>query len=492
MVRERAASAIATLLTTATTAATSSLELREWIQNQPIETYAAYGLLPFLKAASLEVRFNSDFLRELFQAIRSPSLLSWLLFRELDADLAGQPQNWMLHSGPPPKDFQESPDFSNEVRYYLPHGYAHFAKWLADEPRIPFIRQWHYELKCLDGNIKHSEDKGLDYWRTLDHRHCGYGAADPIGTEKCHSAFLRTLAWAVKEAGLPLDVAIERAATSCPLDLELWKIAPIQRVEWWPKLSALESKIAAGDTEIWPQVEKLWEKQTRNLPFIANDTVGSEWIIAAATGYVGTAGATFHLDIYAGLQQSFGGTVPKDEDIVSALNGKTKSGFFLTVENASPLRLNGSIPLIPSSRCGVELADWHLLPLSCSVISEAIPRWQIWRCLRSSRTLANWFSHKKCNVEVRDGALLTIHQGKAIGRWIDWTDGLTEHTLQNAPQRSGEIFLVNRRWFEELCNHYQGHLVWGCEITVFEFADRRNAPRSLSVFKTFGGSRIIV
>jgi hypothetical protein len=418
--------------------------------------------------------------------------LSWLLFRELGADMAGQPEGWMLHSGSPPKEFQESPDFSNEVRYYLPHAYAEFAKWLTDKQRIPFIRQWQYELKCLNGNEKHSGDKGLNYWRTLDHRHRGYTAADPLGTEKCHSAFLRSLAWAVKEAGLPLEVAIERAAGSCPLDLELWKIAPIERVEWWPKLSALQSKIAAADAEIWPQVEKLWESQTRNLPFVANDTVGSEWIIAAATGYVGTAGATFHLDIFAGLQQSLGGSIPKDEEIVSALNGETKGRSFLTVENASPLRLNGRVPLMPSSSFGVELGDWRLLPLSCRVNSEAIPRWQIWRCLRGPHTVANWFSQNKCNVEVRESALLTTHQEKVIGRWIDWTDGLMEHTTQHAPQRSGEIFLVNRRWFEELCKHYQGHLVWGCEITVFEIDDRRDAPKNLSICKTFGGSRIIV
>jgi hypothetical protein len=112
--------------------------------------------------------------------------------------------------------------------------------------------------------------------------------------------------------------------------------------------------------------------------------------------------------------------------------------------------------------------------------------------LRGPRTVANWFSPKKCNVEVRENAILTTHQEKVIGRWIDWTDGLTEHTTQHAPQRSGEVFLVNRRWFEELCKYYQGHLVWGCEITVFEIDDRRDAPKNFSICKTFGGSRIIV
>lgn len=492
MARERAASGIAALLTTPATAQASSANLREWIQNQPIETFSAYGLFPFIKAAILGARFDSNFLRELLQAIRRPSLLSWLLFRELDADMAGQPEGWMLHSGSPPKVFQESSDFSNEVRYYLPHGYADFAKWLTDRRRIPFIRQWQYELKCLNGNARHSGDKGINHWRTLDHRQRGYSAADPPGTEICHSAFLRALAWAVKEAGLPQETAIERAAASCPLDLELWKISPIQRVEWWPKLSAVQSKVAVGDTEIWPQVAKLWENQVRCKPFILGDTVGSEWLVAAASGYVGTVGATFHLDIFAGLQQSLGGNIPKDEEVVAALSGEAKRLPFLTVEGSSQLRSNGCVPLMPSSVCGIQAADWRLLPLSCRVISEAFPRWQIWRCFRGPLTLANWFSQKKCNVEASGDSLLTKHQGKVIARWIDWADGLTEYTTQHAPQRSGEVLLANRRWFDELSKHYEGHLVWGCRITVCAMDGRHETVEALSICKTFGGSRIVL
>jgi hypothetical protein len=69
---------------------------------------------------------------------------------------------------------------------------------------------------------------------------------------------------------------------------------------------------------------------------------------------------------------------------------------------------------------------------------------------------------------------------------------VTEHTTQHVPQRSGEVLLANRRWFGELCKHYKGHLVWGCKIAIFAIDDRHETVEDLSIYKTFGGSRIVV
>jgi hypothetical protein len=60
----------------------------------------------------------------------------------------------------------------------------------------------------------------------------------------------------------------------------------------------------------------------------------------------------------------------------------------------------------------------YVLLRGLTAISEAIPRWQVWRCFRGPRTLANWFSQTHCNVEASGNSLLTKHQEKVIGRGL--------------------------------------------------------------------------
>jgi hypothetical protein len=251
-------------------------------------------------------------------------LLSWLFCRELDPKTEVQPDAWLENSGDAPATFAATDTFSSDVRYYLPHAYADWGEEVVRGRRIPFLRQWEFELKCIGGSTRHSADRGLKAWRVLDRERRGYLAADPPSAELCRSAFLRAIAWAVEKQGLPLETALERVTVSCPIDLELWKLKPSSRPSWWPRFNTIPSKIAAGDAELWPQVAALWEKQAQRLPFAAGDETGAEWIIAAGTGFVGTAGGPFHLEIFAGLQQNVGGDVPTDDDIVGVLSGEAK------------------------------------------------------------------------------------------------------------------------------------------------------------------------
>lgn len=492
MVRERAASITASMLVDPEFAEATSAALVAWVRAQTIETFAAYGLLPLLKAQLAGAKFEAEFLSGLRDSVRRPSLLAWLFFRELDPEAEELEEFWMANSGDAPESFIGTQSFSSEVRYYLPHAYADWAEALVRRTRIPFLLQWQFELNCLDGNTRHSADKGLKAWRVLDRERRGYQAADPPSTEICRSAFLRAIAWAVQKAGLPLDKAIERVLVSCPLDLELWKLAPSRRPLWWPRFSTTTSRIVVGDAELWPQVEALWEKQAQQNAFAADDATGGAWILAAASGFAGMAGGAFHLEIFAGLQQSTGGDVPSDDEIVGLLSGKTKKLPYFRVDGSSPLYLKGTVPLVPSDTFGGQIADWRLLPLSCRLIPETFPRWQIWRYHHGPRTVANWFSPKHCEVEVAANALLTRHQGKVVGRWLDWTDGVTEYGTQQAPTRSGEMLLVSRTWFEALAAHYRGHLVWGCRITAFAVNERQETIEELTFSKVFGGSRVIV
>ena len=492
LVRERAASVIASMLLQPEFAEATSAALPEWIRNQSVETFAAYGLLPVLKAQLGGARLETDFLLNLRDAVRRPSLLAWLFFRDLHPNAEERSESWLAHSGDAPESFTEAQNFSSEVRYYLPHAYADWGEALVRGMRVPFLRQWEFELKCIGGNTRHSTDKGLKAWRVLDRERRGYFAADPPSAEICRSAFLRAIAWAVQKGGLPLEMAIERIAVSCPIDLELWKLTPSRRPVWWPRFSASASKIAVGDDELWPQVRALWEKQAQRIPFAAGDAVGAEWILAAGSGFAGTAGGAFHVEIYSGLQQSTGGDVPSDDEVVGLLSGEAKRLPYLRVDGSSPMYLKGTVPLVPSRTCGGQVADWRLLPLSCRLIPETFPRWQIWRFHHGPRTVPNWFSPKRTEVEVAENALLTRHQGKVVGRWLDWTDGITEYGTQQAPTRSGEMLLVNRNWFEAVAGHYRGQLVWGCRITAFAVNERQETVEQLTFCRTLGGSRLIL
>ena len=123
---------------------------------------------------------------------------------------------------------------------------------------------------------------------------------------------------------------------------------------------------------------------------------------------------------------------------------------------------------------------------------DTFPRWQIWRYHHGPRTVANWFSPTQAEVEVANNALVTRHQGKVIGRWLDWTDGVTEYGTPEAPARSGEMLLLNRAWLDALAKHYRGQLVWGCRIVAFVVNERQETVEELAFCRTFGRSRLLV
>ena len=83
MVRERASAELATLLLHPQLGDATRDALLQWIAGQRLESVAALGLLPFLRARMQSGTYSIP-LSELVNALRAPSILAWLLFNEVE------------------------------------------------------------------------------------------------------------------------------------------------------------------------------------------------------------------------------------------------------------------------------------------------------------------------------------------------------------------------------------------------------------------------
>jgi hypothetical protein len=151
---------------------------------------------------------------------------------------------------------------------------------------VDFMRHWASEWSNLTQlyGIPQSAEGGR-FWGEKDAEGGRYGPADTVMSETYRSAFLRTLAWAVLERGVPQGEAIFRAARVCPVDLELWPLRPSRRPAWWPHSDQVNASIDVGPGEIWRQVSLLWENQSKSRPWLPGEAIGGDWVLASATDY---------------------------------------------------------------------------------------------------------------------------------------------------------------------------------------------------------------
>lgn len=277
MVRERASVELATLLLYPQVGDVTHSTLLHWIATQRLESLAAIGILPFLRARMEDDTYNAP-LADLTKALHTPSLLAWLLLNELDSGHSLRFAEACRHAETAPQDFTPEPFFAKYVENFLPPGYADLIREVERHESRALWRQWAFEWQRLltDLGITAARNE-LDDWHRLLPGREHYAGIDTTLSEVYRSAFLRTLAWAVEQGVYPQIVQF-LATITCPVDLDLWRVAPHVRPTWWPQIVQPKGQIDTTAADIWQQVEALWEQ---------NQTGGgNEDTIAAASGIV--------------------------------------------------------------------------------------------------------------------------------------------------------------------------------------------------------------
>ena len=300
LVRERAASQIGNLIVDGDQDICDTL--LAWIDRQELESLAAIGLLPFLHAAARAGArpLTTD---ELASACRARSVLFELYLSHLDPSHVTR-LGLGRHSGSPPSEWQ-APDKVPKVSD------SPLEALLRDQLRMierrflsSLTRQFDFEVSVL--YEQHGRSPIQAFWAAGTKEQGYHPGWQPLASEVCLSAYLRTLAWAASNESLPTDLILAKAAIVSPVDLALWGVQPTVSPNWWPSLET-----GSGQGEV--------DKETVMVLRNVNGAVGS-W---------NSRSMSFSLRADASLRRTSGNTTwrsaPSSSDLMARIDRQARS-----------------------------------------------------------------------------------------------------------------------------------------------------------------------
>ncbi len=484
MVRERACVELATLLLHPQLGDATRSALLHWIAAQQLESLAAIGMLPFLRARMQDEAYDAPH-ADLTKAARAPSLLVWLLLNELNAGHALPFAQACQHAETAPQGFVPEPFFAQYVENFLSPSYADLIRAIERPGSISLWRQWAFEWHYLltDLGITPTRNE-LDRWHRRFPGGEHYAGTDTTLSEVYRSAFLRTLAWAVEQGAHP-EIAQFLAAHACPVDLDLWRVAPHIRPTWWPQIGQPEGQIDTTAADIWQQVEAQWEQNRTGREHA--DT------IIAASGIVYHQETIYNLAIFGMFQRCVGPETPELADIAAWISGAADAkDNALTVHRPSPLRLGGVMADRPAEALQRRFADWLVLATAYPITrSGAVPRWQLWRTWRDIWLPAPYLAESPVTVTCEPEAIVLRDSESEIGRWVDWADGLGETLLEGVPPMSGQTVRVCGKALEKFAQQRNMTFCWLCQLTGYHREQQGQAFTSFAQQRMFGASHIL-
>jgi len=475
LVRERACAGIAQLLLDPSTATGTLEALLAWTRAQRLESVAALGIIPFLHAKIVSNSYDLPPLPNVEEAVRAPSLLSWIFLEELyDLDL--QPPSEWGHAGRSPSDHVVDEFFGRYVSNFLPPIYRTFGEYIQQHEQVPFLQQWGYEWEQIVGQLDIPLSPDILHFMGRPEDEHFRGVSFRM-SEVYRSSFLRALQWAIDDAGVPLDTGRFFASKMCPVDLGLWRVKPSQKPSWWPTAKADARAIDTVPAQIWSRLQALWRE--RRL-FETSHT------IACAEGMAFQNDMAYDLEIRGAFQKSFGGTRPALDDIVTWYAGSASCNY--EPQDKRRLRFEGRL----RGGLGEQVfPDWAVVPAAVRVWPEVINRWQSWRHQRGT-----WLPNPKLFDDVltfrcTDDALEAYVKGEPVGRWTDWTDQLQEKMEANLPPATGTCLMVRTDYLREFAKLTGSRFCWFCRLTGYFREHGYGEFKTFEAHRVFGASSII-
>ncbi len=478
-VRERASVELGALLRHPTVGDVTQSALLQWIAAQRLESLAALGLLPFLRARMEDSTYTAP-LASVLKSLHAPSPLAWLLLNELDGNHPLPFAEACRHAETAPQDFTPAPFFARYVENFLPPGNADLIRIVERQEHVSIWKQWAFEWQRLLTVLGITPTRReLDEWHRRLPGGERYAGIDTRLSEVYRSAFLRAAAWA-GEQGVPPEVVLFVAARACPLDLDLWRVTPQVRPAWWPQIVQPAGQSDTSAADIWRQVEALWEQR------------GDDDTLVAASGIVSHEETIYCLEIVGLFQRCIGPETPELAEIVAWWGGEANAeDIALALERPSPLRFGGVMVDRPPESGLRRFADWLVLPAACPVThSWAVPRWQMWRIEREMWLPAPYLAESTLTVACEPGAIVIRTSESEIGRWIDWADGLGETTFEGLPPRSGQAVCVRKSVIEQFAQQRNMSFCWLCQLTGYHRERQSRGYTSFAEQRIYGTTSI--
>lgn len=260
-------------------------------------------------------------------------------------------------------------------------------------------------------------------------------------------------------------------------------VAPQPRPTWWPQISQPTGQIDTTPAEIWQQVEALWEEYRTGVP-------GST--IVAASGAVYHQEIMYDLEILGLFQACRGPATPELAAIAAWYHGAGARDTALTLRRPSLLRWSGAIADRSPEEVLGQFADWDVLPAAGPVKHYgAVPRWQMWRIAREFWLPAPYLACSPLTVTCEASAIVVRDRDDEIGRWMDWTDGLEETTVEGLPLKSGQVLSIPIDAIEEFARQRKMTFCWLCQLTGYHREQTNQEFASFAEQRIFGVSHIL-
>ena len=443
LARERAATQIAQMMADGREDAIEAL--MRWIGRQELESRAATGLLPFLRAVAMTGTQPVP-THELAKACIAGSFLYDLFLSHYHPSYAGNPHS-PRHSGSPPAGWRQSNEYKTTPGIGLESGMFNELNNVDRHFRSSLAQQFQFELSVLQKEHGESPTRALSLWGTPQHAyHPGWS---PLSGELCISAYLRAIAWGSENHDIPQELIPDLAAFASPVDLRLWGVKATSKPNWWPNLgmdcvtSPIEAQIAAVFQGVADSAEA-WATGPN--------------IVLAASGCLSQTNLSQHdLEVRTFLQAADGPSRPTSQQVFECLSTIRSR----VVDKPSPLHFEGRV-LIEDT--GHWLEDWFIVP--CSGTAHPIPMmsWQAWRGIREIQCPLPALADERIHATCRQSYVSYESKDGLVARWSDWTDGLSALAIMGLPPASGWVLTAPRETVERFSAATGMRLSWVWEI----------------------------
>jgi len=478
LVRERACVQLAKLLLDPEHSEATLRHLFLWMKAQRLESVTALGLLPLLRARLDRSDFTLPRFEDLTSAVSRPSLLSALLLYQLSSNDAENLETSLRHSGDVPQDFSPHSFFGKYVKTFLPPYFDYLAGLIEEREVIAFRRHWAFEWQRLvDETGVKLTDRNLYFWFGSGSEKERVFATDIKLSEVYRSAFLRALAWAVSSDRLDASGAMVLAEETCPVNLDLWHVRPVQKPDWFTRAEESVGSIDTVPAQVWQQVEELWKMQRSD---------SSEWTVAQASGIVLDGTTIYDLEIYGMFQKSHGPREPSLEAVAEWAYGEVQ----LSAQFQEYLHYYGWIHQQRNKRWIKVFDDWSFAPAAGSLSASSFPRWQYWRMYRRIWLPTPYLGSTRLNFSCGDESVNVYENDELVAKWFDWVDGLTERHHPEVPMATGQCLQIRRKTVEDFSESTGSSYCWVCRLTGYHRKDSYGAYKQVRDHREFGCTRI--
>lgn len=477
MVRERTCVAIAQLLSHPKWQASIRQHLQSWMGSQRLESVPIFALLIWIRARIENPETTLPSLEEMLATFPCPSVVSWLLLRELYGPNVPRPDWCTMFSSDVPPDFQADPFFQRYVRNFLPPVYMDTAESVTQRTWSSFVKQWAWEWHQLLTAMGIEPDaRVLDFTGRLDSEH--YIVVDYNLSEVYRSTYLRTLAWAIGHGVITQGDAELLAAKCCPLDIAIWQTDPGAPPGWWPHIPSSMGEIDTSAAHIMQQLQLLWEGATSG---------DDEWVMAEASGLVRGGTLPYNLEVYGLFQHCTGPVAPDLKEVIEWCRWRC----IQPISYETLLRSTGSLHSVHPSETQQRFGDWVIVPASAKIHTVTVPRWQWWRAYRDIWAPAAFLGDSPLELQVTDIEIVVKDGKNVIARWTDWTDGLREQQLANLPPATGQCLLVKRDLINSFSASSRSRFCWVWRMTGYHRQHDYQEFETLSFEGQLGASNVI-